>query len=67
MKHDARLSHAHTIFVHFNGTEVANKYDTDVLDTQVEGRSLLKCYAFAVGQARFKYGVSILNFKVSKF
>lgn len=58
LKHDTRLSNAHTIFVHFNGTEVGNLYETDVLDTQIEGRSLLKCYAFAVGQARFKYGTS---------
>lgn len=58
LRHDTRLSHVHTIFVHFNGTEVSNLYETDVLDTQVEGRSLLKCYAFAVGQARFEYGTS---------
>lgn len=51
-----KFNNIHTAFVHFNETEVKNLYETPVLETQILGRSLLKSYAFAVANAKSKFG-----------
>ncbi|XP_014259852.1 uncharacterized protein LOC106672719 isoform X2 [Cimex lectularius] len=46
----------HTALVHYNPTEVSNVYDIDPTEDQINSRVLMKAYAFAVAQARYKYG-----------
>lgn len=54
-----KFNNVHTAFIHYNETEVKNLYETPVLQTQIMGRSLMKCYAFAVANAKSKYGENV--------
>jgi large subunit ribosomal protein L37 len=54
-----KFNNIHTAFIHYNETEVKNLYETPVLQTQIIGRSLMKCYAFAVANAKSKYGEDV--------
>lgn len=54
-----KFNNIHTAFIHYNETEVKNLYETPVLESQILGRSLMKCYAFAVANAKSKYGDDI--------
>jgi len=51
-----KFNNIHTAFVYYDETEVKNLYETPVLETQILGRSLMKSYAFAVANAKSKYG-----------
>ncbi|BES87653.1 Ribosomal protein L37 [Nesidiocoris tenuis] len=48
----------HTAIVHLNSTEVANIHDLDINRDQILSRSLMKAYAFAIAEARRRYGNS---------
>lgn len=54
-----KFNNIHTAFIHYNETEVMNLYETPVVQSQITGRSLMKCYAFAVANARSKYGEDV--------
>lgn len=54
-----KFNNIHTAFVHYNEMEVKNLYETPVLETQILGRSLMKAYAFAVANAKSKYGEDV--------
>uniref|UniRef100_A0A0K8TE31 Large ribosomal subunit protein mL37 n=1 Tax=Lygus hesperus TaxID=30085 RepID=A0A0K8TE31_LYGHE len=51
----------HTAIVHYNSTETANIHDLDVSQDQFLSRSLMKAYAFALAEARRRYGADIEN------
>lgn len=55
------FNNVHTAFINFDVTEVQNLYETPVLETQIFGRSLMKSYAFAVANARAKYGEDVVG------
>ncbi|KAK5647641.1 hypothetical protein RI129_002533 [Pyrocoelia pectoralis] len=46
----------HTIFVHYNKTEVHNIFEEPVTEEQFLGRSLMKAYTVAASYARQKFG-----------
>lgn len=50
--------HPHTIFVHYNPTEVKNLYEEEVTENQIYGRSLMKTFAVAASYARLMFGVN---------
>lgn len=54
-----KYNNVHTAFVYFNETEVNNLYETPVLPSQILGRSLMKSYAFAVANAKSKFGEDV--------
>lgn len=54
-----KYNNVHTAFVYYNETEVNNLYETPVLPSQILGRSLMKSYAFAVANARSKFGEDV--------
>ncbi|VVC37657.1 Ribosomal protein L37/S30 [Cinara cedri] len=54
-----KFNNIHTAFIHYNETEVKNLYETPVVQSQIIGRSLMKCYAFAIANAKSKYGEDI--------
>jgi len=56
-----KFSNIHTAFIHYNETEVKNLYETPVMISQILGRSLMKAYAFAVANAKSKYGEDVLE------
>uniref|UniRef100_A0A069DYX5 Large ribosomal subunit protein mL37 n=1 Tax=Panstrongylus megistus TaxID=65343 RepID=A0A069DYX5_9HEMI len=58
---DFEKSNVHTVVIHFNKTEVANLYDIEVSESQFLARSLMKCYTFALAQARHTYGEGVLD------
>lgn len=51
------MSHPHTVFVHYNQTEVHNVYEEEVTEPQIFGRALLKAFTVAASYARQKFGV----------
>lgn len=51
-----KFNNIHTAFIHYNETEVKNLYELPVTESQILGRSLMKSFAFAVANARSKYG-----------
>lgn len=53
--------HPHTLFVHYNATEVKNVYEEEVTDSQFKGRSLLKSFTVAASYAKELYGVRIIT------
>ncbi|KAL1124261.1 hypothetical protein AAG570_002031, partial [Ranatra chinensis] len=57
----AKKDCVHTALVHYNDTEVANIYETEVTESQVIGRSLMKCFTFAAAQAKYNYGNDVVN------
>ncbi|KAF2901428.1 hypothetical protein ILUMI_04752 [Ignelater luminosus] len=52
-------SHPHTVFIHYNPTEVKNIYEEEVTDTQILGRSLMKTFAVAATYAKQTFGDSV--------
>lgn len=54
---NARISHPHTIFVHYNKTQVKNIYEEEVTDAQISGRALLKAFTVAASYAKQRFGV----------
>lgn len=54
-----KFNNIHTAYIYYNETEVKNLYETPVLPSQILGRSLMKCYAFAVANAKSKYGEDV--------
>ncbi|KAF6207959.1 hypothetical protein GE061_016408 [Apolygus lucorum] len=52
-------SNIHTAIFHFNSTETANIHDLDVSQDQFLSRSLMKAYAFALAEARRRYGANV--------
>lgn len=54
-----KFNNIHTAYIHYNETEVKNLYETPVVESQIIGRSLMKCYAFAVANAKSKYGEDV--------
>ncbi|XP_071453933.1 large ribosomal subunit protein mL37 [Hetaerina americana] len=46
----------HTVFFHYNETEVKNLFDLPVSEQQFLGRSLVHTFAVAAAQARHKFG-----------
>lgn len=54
-----KFNNIHTAFIYYNEDEVKNVYETPVLESQILGRSLMKSYAFAVANAKSKYGENI--------
>ncbi|XP_050428661.1 39S ribosomal protein L37, mitochondrial [Adelges cooleyi] len=58
---DGKFNNIHTVFVHFDDTEVKNLYETPVVESQILGRSLMKCYAFAVANAKSKFGEDVVD------
>ncbi|XP_025410501.1 39S ribosomal protein L37, mitochondrial [Sipha flava] len=54
-----KFNNIHTAFIYYNETEVKNLYETPVLQSQIFGRSLMKSYAFAVANAKSKYGENV--------
>lgn len=54
-----KFNNIHTAFIHYNETEVKNLYETPVEQSQILGRSLMKSYAFAVANAKSKFGEDI--------
>lgn len=54
-----KFNNIHTAYIYYNETEVKNLYETPVLPSQILGRSLMKSFAFAVANAKSKYGEDI--------
>lgn len=54
-----KFNNVHTAFIYYNETEVKNLYETPVSKSQIFGRSLMKCYAFAIANAKSKYGKNV--------
>ncbi|KAB0804351.1 hypothetical protein PPYR_01321 [Photinus pyralis] len=46
----------HTVFVHYNKTDIRNLFEEPVTEDQFLGRSLLKAYTVAASYARQKFG-----------
>ncbi|KAK9509844.1 hypothetical protein O3M35_004747 [Rhynocoris fuscipes] len=59
MNKEIDRSVVHTVLVHFNKTEVTNLYETEVTESQILARSLMKCYAIAIAEARNHYGKDV--------
>lgn len=57
INNNVKISHPHTIFVHYNRTEVKNIYEEEVTEAQIFGRALLKAFTVAASYARQRYGV----------
>lgn len=55
---EARISHPHTVFMHYNKLQVQNIYEEEVTQEQIFGRSLLKTFTVAASYARQRFGVS---------
>lgn len=47
---------AHTIFAHYDPTEVKNIFETPVTESQILGRSLMKSFSVAATCARQRFG-----------
>jgi len=54
-----KFNNIHTAFIHYNESEVKNIYETPVTKPQILGRSLMKAYAFAIANAKSKYGEDV--------
>lgn len=54
-----KFNNIHTAFIHYNETEVKNLYELPVSESQILGRSLMKSFAFAVANAKSKYGEDV--------
>lgn len=54
-----KFNNIHTAFIHYNETEVNNLYELPVTESQILGRSLMKSFAFAIANAKSKYGEDI--------
>lgn len=52
--------HPHTVFVHYNPTEVKNIYEEEVTDEQFLGRTLMKAFTVAAAYAKQNSGVSVV-------
>jgi len=52
-------SHPHTIFVHYNNTEVKNLFEEEVTENQFLGRTLLKAFTVAATYAKQVFGDDI--------
>lgn len=53
------FSAPHTILLHYSPLEVKNLTPTPVVDTQFEGRAMLKAFAVAAAKAKTQYGENI--------
>lgn len=51
--------HPHTVFIHYNATEVKNIYEEEVTDDQILGRSLLKTFTVAATYAKEQFGEDV--------
>lgn len=51
-------SHPHTIFLHYNKSDVKNIYEEEVTEEQILGRNMVAAFAAAGAYARQLYGVS---------
>ncbi|XP_050521092.1 39S ribosomal protein L37, mitochondrial [Daktulosphaira vitifoliae] len=56
-----KYNNVHTVIINYDETEVKNLYETPVKESQIFGRSLMKCYAIAVANAKSKFGDTIEN------
>ena len=54
----AKCGEVHTCIVHYNETEVKNLFETEVTESQILARSLLKAFTFALAQAKSQSNVS---------
>nr|XP_022909733.1 39S ribosomal protein L37, mitochondrial [Onthophagus taurus] len=52
-------SHPHTLFIHYNTTEVSNLFEEQVLETQIFGRNLLKAFTIGASYGKRLYGEKI--------
>lgn len=53
--------HPHTIILNFSPTETSNLYETDVTESQIRARSMVKAFTVAAASARTQYGVTITH------
>lgn len=59
MKSGPQDMQVHTALVHFSENETTNIFAAEVDESQVQGRALMKSYAFALAQARQNYGSEV--------
>ncbi|KAJ9578110.1 hypothetical protein L9F63_025029, partial [Diploptera punctata] len=52
----SQYPNVHTAIIHYNQTEVLNLYETPVTEDQILGRTLLKAFAVAAGNAKQRFG-----------
>lgn len=50
--------HPHTIILNFSKIETYNLYETEITESQIKARSMVKAFTVAAASARAQYGVS---------
>ncbi|KAL3288344.1 hypothetical protein HHI36_002792 [Cryptolaemus montrouzieri] len=59
IKKTVNINHPHTVFVHYDQTEVKNLFEEEVTEDQYYGRSLLKTFTVAASYAKQRFGENV--------